>query len=83
MNTFEYFGKRFTPIRNFNSNENTNCRGWIDSLGILQGERIVPHWDWADFYEAATEKVDIYRCENNGKYYVPCGGGLMECTKFH
>lgn len=82
--TFDYKGKHFTPIRNFTAYErkNNNC---VRSLHFRLDKQVIneKEYNHADFIIAApigcTE--DIFRCEENGCYYVPGAFGLFMCDE--
>lgn len=85
--TFEYGGYHFTPERQLSSTESS-----IES--ISRHQRIDPElgfcrknynykskfeYSYDKFYAVATEKeFDLFRCEENGKLYIPCENDLQE-----
>ncbi len=75
---FEYGGYHFAPYRQFEKGEGDffklSRRLAVDSdLGLsAYRERQKFPYVYKDFYAAATDKkCDIFRCEENGKVYVP------------
>ena len=83
-NTFEYGGYHFTPYRKFRKSEGD----FFDVSQRMRSDRglALCTYDWrkADycydsFYEASADKsCDIFRCEENGKLYIPCLNELFE-----
>lgn len=76
--TFEYGGFHFTPVRRFRTKEGdfsaiSRRLATDPELGICtyQDRQKVPY-DYKGFYAASTDKdCDIFRCEENGRLYVP------------
>lgn len=77
--TFVYGGRHFTPIRRFGKQDD-------DIFKITQKLRRDPelkdvnrNYTHKDFYAAATDKsCDIFQCEENGLFYVPCEYELQQ-----
>ena len=85
--SFEYGGYHFTPLRQFCKNEGDffalSKRLEIDpELGIsTYKERQKIPYDYEGFYAASTDRTcDIFRCEENGRIYVP---GRNELFIYH
>lgn len=85
--TFEYGGYHFTPVRQFTKKENAltkiaqKLRTDIELGFCKKGYAYQSKFNYAnsDFYVASTDKnCDIFRCEENGKLYVPCENDLQE-----
>ncbi len=85
--TFEYGGYHFTPERQLTRKESSlssiSKRQRIDTeLGFCKkGYAYESKFDYSydGFYNAATEKdFDLFRCEENGKLYIPCANDLQE-----
>lgn len=36
------------------------------------------NYSWKKFYEASCSCLDVFRCIENGKFYVPCEHELFE-----
>ena len=84
--TFEYGGLHFTPVRRFRKAEGDffaiSRRLAADpELGICTyPERQKASYDYKGFYEASTDKeCDIFRCEENGRLYVPGESEIFIC----
>lgn len=84
---FAYGGYHFTPYRQFSKNEGDffvlSPRLEIDkSMGLsAYPERQKFPYVYEDFYAASTDKqCDIFRCEENGRIYVP---GARELFIYH
>ena len=82
--TFVYGGYHFTPIRQFEKKEGDffalSRRLETDpELGFsAYPERQKFQNVYEDFYKAATDKTcDIFRCEENGRIYVPASRELF------
>jgi hypothetical protein len=93
--TFEYGGYHFTPYRQFGKREvdkhlDGDSRPWkndeqyamrnmsSDSLGITAKSG----YSHGDFYAASGgSKCDIFRCEENGRLYVPGANELFRYTE--
>lgn len=85
--TFEYGGYHFTPYRQFGKKEGDffvlSRRLEIDrDMGLsAYPERQKFPYVYKDFYAASTDKTcDIFRCEENGRVYVP---GERELFLYH
>lgn len=85
--TFGYGGYHFTPVRQFRKDEGDffaiSRRIETDpQLGFsAYPERRKFQYKYEAFYKAATDKTcDIFRCEENGKIYVP---GTNELFIYH
>lgn len=85
--TFGYGGYHFTPVRQFRKDEGDffaiSRRIETDpQLGFsIYPERRKFQYKYEAFYKAATDKTcDIFRCEENGKIYVP---GTNELFIYH
>lgn len=85
--TFGYGGYHFTPVRQFRKDEGDffaiSRRIETDpQLGFsTYPERRKFQYKYEAFYKAATDKTcDIFRCEENGKIYVP---GTNELFIYH
>ena len=82
--TFEYGGYHFTPYRKFRESEgdffDVSHRMCSDrELAICTYDWRKADYSYEGFYEASTDKsCDIFRCEENGKLYVPCLNELFE-----
>lgn len=85
--TFEYGGYHFTPERQLTRKESSlssiSKHQRIDTeLGFCKkGYTYASKFDYSydGFYNAATEKeFDLFRCEENGKLYIPCANDLQE-----
>lgn len=85
--TFEYGGYHFTPERQLTRKESSlssiSKHQRIDTeLGFCKkGYVYASKFDYSydGFYNAATEKeYDLFRCEENGKLYIPCANDLQE-----
>ena len=85
--TFEYGGYHFTPERQLTRKESSlssiSKHQRIDTeLGFCKkGYVYAGKFDYSydGFYNAATEKeYDLFRCEENGKLYIPCANDLQE-----
>ena len=82
--TFEYGGYHFTPVRQFHKKEGDffTLSKRLESdpeLGLSEYEQRQKFpYHYKDFYAAATDKTcDIFRCEENGKLYVPAARELF------
>lgn len=80
--TFLYNGKMFTPIRKFRKHEDVIGTEWMGLFGANLDESTIKGFCYKDFRISSSVNVDIYKCENNGKYYVPCNRGLFELTRY-
>ncbi len=87
VQSFEYGGYHFTPLRRFRGNEGDffaiSRRLETDpQLGICTyKERQKIPYDYEGFYAASTDKsCDIFRCDENGRMYVP---GRNELFIYH
>ncbi len=85
--TFEYGGYHFTPERQLTQSESSlssiSKHQRIDTeLGFCKEDYAYESkfgYSYESFYEAATEKeFDLFRCEENGKLYIPCENDLQE-----
>ena len=82
--SFEYGGHTFTPHRKFRKSEgdffDVNRRMRSDqSLGLCTYAWRKADYSYDSFYAASTDKdCDIFRCEQNGKLYVPALNELFE-----
>jgi hypothetical protein len=82
--TFKYSGYNFTPYRKFRKGEG----GFMDINRRFRSDRDLGLWTYGDrkadytydgFYAASPDKIcDIFRCEENGRLYVPCTNELFE-----
>lgn len=91
--TFEYGGRHFTPVRKFRKGEIDkplagDSRPWkTDEQYAMRNMRTdhamkTPDYSYEGFYAVSTDKnCDIFRCEDNGKLYVPAQNELFEYTK--
>ncbi|GHU79359.1 hypothetical protein FACS1894191_1980 [Clostridia bacterium] len=91
--TFEYGGRHFTPVRKFRKGEidkplESDSRPWKnDAQYAMRDMRTdfsmkTPDYSYEGFYAASGDKkCDIFRCEENGKLYVPALNELFEYTK--
>ena len=88
--TFQYGGKHFMPIREFEQKDgdfyqitrrlrlDVELGIYREGYGLTEGMGTVPYSPEA-FYQESTDKTcDIFRCMENGKLYVPCEYGLQE-----
>ncbi len=87
VQSFEYGGYHFTPLRRFRRNEGdffaiSRCLETDPQLGICTyKERQKIPYDYEGFYAASTDKsCDIFCCEENGRIYVP---GRNELFIYH
>lgn len=85
--TFAYGGYHFTPIRQFRKDEGDffAISRRLESDMVLgfstYPERQKFRYDYEAFYKASTDKdCDLFRCEENGKIYVP---GKNELFLYH
>ena len=87
--TFEYGGKHFIPVRQFNKKDGdfyqiTRRLRTDREFGFFRADYYGKRSQKADyshkaFYAASTAKAcDIFRCVENGKLYVPCEYELQE-----
>lgn len=80
--TFEYMGYHFTPFKRLFQKELDNLCEHMKSdfeLGFSTYEWKKVDYDYEEFYAACGEKwFDLFRCEENGKTYIPCGNELFE-----
>jgi hypothetical protein len=82
--TFEYGGYHFTPYRKIRKSKDSFIkimeRVRTDrDLGLSTYEDRKADYSHAGFYEASTDKTcDLFRCEENGKIYIPCANELFE-----
>lgn len=82
--TFEYGGYHFTPVRQFKNGENDFgvISKRIESdpvmgLSAYKDKQKFPY-KYNDFYATAPDKLcDIFRCEENGRLYVPATNELF------
>lgn len=82
--TFEYGGHHFTPVRQFRKNEGdffalSKRIEYDPELGFSEYEqRQKFQYHYKEFYAASTNKIcDIFRCEDNGRLYVPASRELF------
>jgi len=82
--TFEYGGHHFTPVRQFQKKEGDffALSKRIESdpeLGFSEYEQRQKFpYHYKEFYAASTDRTcDIFRCEENGRLYVPASRELF------
>lgn len=82
--TFEYGGYHFTPVRQFRKKEGDffTLSKRIESdpeLGFSEYEQRQRFpYNYKEFYTASTDRsCDIFRCEENGRLYVPASRELF------
>lgn len=80
--TFEYLGYHFTPTKRLTQNEfNELCYHYKSDfeLGFCTYEWKKAEYDYEEFYDACGEKwFDLFKCEENGRTYIPCENELFE-----
>jgi len=87
--TFYYCGYHFTPIRQFQKGEidrklDNDSRPWKNdawyAMRNMKADKdmIIPCYSHCEFYDASgNSQMDIFRCVENGKLYVPCENRLF------
>ena len=83
-NSFRYGGKVFTPFRKLTSKELRleSSTKYLRSDRKLNLSTYVGTYTWEGFHDASPEKdYDLFKCEDNGKIYIPCLNELFEYTK--
>ena len=83
LNSFEYGGFHFLPVRKLNKNENSDIRTLTRSiatdvnLGFFRQDDILGRnqkypYSYEEFYEASgNSEADIFKCIENNKLYIP------------
>ena len=76
--SFEYRGYHFTSCRKFTKKDGD----FFKIMRRVRSDRSLAmctygwqkvHYDYEAFYAASTDKnCDLFRCEDNGRLYVPC-----------
>jgi hypothetical protein len=86
--TFYYCGYHFTPVRKFRKGEikrrlANDSRPWkIDAKHAMRNMKSekdmdFPSYSHWEFYDASgNSQMDIFKCDENGKLYVPCENQL-------
>lgn len=85
-NSFQYLGKTFTPLKRLTNKQIRleNVSSHLNSdfeLGFstYDGWENKKDYTYEGFYKACGEKYfDLFRCEENGKVYMPCQNELFQ-----
>lgn len=79
---FEFCGWHFEPLRDITDKEGEKMCKALDltrdrEINLTTYAKTYTH---EGFYKASTKEVDLFRCIENGKIYVPCNHELFWCA---
>ena len=82
--SFKYEGKTFTPVKRlpYGQLELQAITPYLKSDRELNLNTYEKTYNYDNFYNACGEiYYDLFRCEDNGRVYIPCQNELFEYTK--
>lgn len=81
MNSFQYAGKTFTPVKTLTKKQSEfmTVSKHLKSDRELNLSTYAGTYTWEGFYKNCSDKdFDLFKCEENGKIYIPCENELFE-----